>query len=248
MARPVHPVYDVDDKLERLKENGAEPLAWGVGGTDIPSSADVVLAADLAALQAEVDAAEADIATLESDLAALETRVDTAETDIDALQAADTALDGRLNAEEALSTSFDSRLDALEAETVVADLAAHIADLANPHEVKMEQVAIASFDSITGDDTLVLAQLGLMVNLENSDDDTPFTITIPENGDVAFPVGGCILFKQTDVGEFIFEGDVGVTLNSDNGKTMTNGQFTVCALIKDATNEWTLFGSLQAAP
>lgn len=252
-TRPIHPKWNDanPDRLDGFKENGEEGLAWGPVGTEIPDSDDVALAADLDALEIRVDATEAAIVALDGRVDATEADIVALDLRIDALETDGGSLDSRLDAEEALSISFDTRLDAEEAASVALDgrldtAESDIDDL----EAAVLALELLGFVDVDDDYTLELTDLRKWVNLENTDDETPFTITIPANGDVAFPVGSAILFEQVDVGAFVFEGDVGVTLNapSTDLDTMTNGQRTVCALVKKATNEWTLFGSLAEAP
>lgn len=67
---------------------------------------------------------------------------------------------------------------------------------------------------------------------------------IPANASVAFVVGTIILLEQYGAGTVTLSGAVGVTLNSNGGKVVSNGQFAVFSILKVATNTWTLSGNL----
>ncbi len=73
---------------------------------------------------------------------------------------------------------------------------------------------------------------------------SPVTLTVPANASVAFDVGDTISFEQAGTGTVTVSAAVGVTINSNGGSSVTNGQFAVATLIKTATNTWTLFGNL----
>lgn len=106
----------------------------------------------IASLDSRLGAAEADIDTLQSNVVSLDSRLDTAETDIDTLQS-------DLNTEEAA-------------------LAAHIANLSNPHAVTKTQVGLGNVDN-TSDATKNAATVTLtnktMDGASNTFSNLPFT-------------------------------------------------------------------------
>jgi len=74
---------------------------------------------------------------------------------------------------------------------------------------------------------------------------TANTLTIPPNGDVAFPVGTSIFVVQTGAGQTTITAGVGVTVNSYLGLKLV-GQWAGCTLIKRAENTWVAVGGLVA--
>jgi hypothetical protein len=67
------------------------------------------------------------------------------------------------------------------------------------------------------------------------------TITIPPN---IFPAGSQIIFKQMN-GELFFVGGSNVTIHSAGSMYKTKQQYSVCQLIYEGSNIWTLFGDLK---
>ena len=70
------------------------------------------------------------------------------------------------------------------------------------------------------------------------------TMTIPTNASVAFPIGSRIEIEQNGAGQVQILAAVGVTLNSQGGKTKILGQYATCFIIKIDTNLWTLSGNI----
>jgi hypothetical protein len=90
--------------------------------------------------------------------------------------------------------------------------------------------------------TLVLVDAGKLIT---SDNGSAVTITVPPNGDVAFPVGTRIDVLSIGVGLTTLAQGSGVTINSkDSNKSL--GQGSAASLIKLATNSWFLVGDLSA--
>jgi len=92
-------------------------------------------------------------------------------------------------------------------------------------------------------DTLVLTDAGKLITTSNG---SATTITVPENDDVAFPVGTQIDFAQIGDGQVTFSEDDNVTINSDNSKKKISVRYGGATLVKTATNTWLLVGSLAA--
>lgn len=74
---------------------------------------------------------------------------------------------------------------------------------------------------------------------------SPQTITVPANGDVAFPINTEIDFFQQGAGQVIFEAAVGVTIQAYIGLKLA-GQYAAATLKKIDTNTWVLIGNLVA--
>jgi hypothetical protein len=88
--------------------------------------------------------------------------------------------------------------------------------------------------------TLVLADAGKYVTLSNA---AAIALTIPTNASVAFPIGTTIAFEQAGAGVVTVSG-AGVTINSNGSLLSSNGQYASFAIIKTATDIWTLSGNL----
>lgn len=71
------------------------------------------------------------------------------------------------------------------------------------------------------------------------------TITVPTNATTAISVGKRIDFVQTGAGQVTFAGASGVTINATPGLKL-RAQYSVCSLIKTATDTWILVGDLSA--
>lgn len=67
-----------------------------------------------------------------------------------------------------------------------------------------------------------------------------FTITIPANGDVAFPIGSSMVIRQAGAGQILLSPASGVTLSSVINAT--RGPGSTITLIKVAANIWDVFG------
>lgn len=70
--------------------------------------------------------------------------------------------------------------------------------------------------------------------------------TVPANSTTAFPIGALITVAQRGAGKTTFVAAVGVTILSKGGNLSINGQNVGVCLWKSGTNEWFLFGDLQA--
>lgn len=105
---------------------------------------------------------------------------------------------------------------------------------------------LPSTRTITGtSDTLVLADANLGVRTTNG---SAVAVTVPPNASVAFPVGTVIPIAQDGVGAVTVTAGSGVTVNVKSTKTLVlDGQYSIAALVKTATNTWRLTGELVAA-
>lgn len=90
--------------------------------------------------------------------------------------------------------------------------------------------------------TLVLTDAGKIIECTNA---SAFTLTIPTNASVAFPIGTTIEVWQ---GGAIFQVTIaaagGVTLQSRGGLVKTNAQYSIIRLYKRATDTWCLSDDL----
>jgi len=78
------------------------------------------------------------------------------------------------------------------------------------------------------------------------DSTTTWTVTIPPNSSVAFPIGSEIDFFRMNTGSVTFVPDTGVTLNSKNGNKSIAARYSGVSLFKFDTNTWLLVGDLIA--
>ena len=90
--------------------------------------------------------------------------------------------------------------------------------------------------------TLALTDDGLFVEANSTSN---FTITVPTNAAVAFPLGTQITFIQVNTGQLTIAGDTGVTVNGTPGLKL-RAQWSGAVLIKRATDTWVLIGDLSA--
>ena len=91
--------------------------------------------------------------------------------------------------------------------------------------------------------TLVLADAGKLITSDNA---SPVTITVPPNGDVAFPIGTRIDVLSIGAGLTTLAEGAGVTINSKNSNKKLSALGSAASLIKLATNTWFLVGDLSA--
>jgi len=89
--------------------------------------------------------------------------------------------------------------------------------------------------------TLVLSDANKLVSMNNGSGNT---LTVPNNTDVAFPIGTQILVKQKGEGATTFSPGAGVTIESYLNKVVSLGQYSLFTLIKTDTNTWSLGGNL----
>ena len=89
--------------------------------------------------------------------------------------------------------------------------------------------------------TLVLTDNGRLVTLNNA---AAITLTVPLNSSVAFATGAVINIQQIGAGQVTVAGAAGVTVTGTGTKLRT--QYSAAALLKTATDSWTLIGDLSA--
>ncbi len=91
--------------------------------------------------------------------------------------------------------------------------------------------------------TLVLADAGKMVEMNVA---TANNLTVPLNSSVAFPIGTQIDVTQYGAGQTTFVATGGVTIRSTNSWLKMNAQYGAATLVKVGTDEWYLFGNINA--
>lgn len=90
--------------------------------------------------------------------------------------------------------------------------------------------------------TLTLSDDGKLIDCNNAG---AFTLTVPLNETVEFPVGTQILVRQKGAGQVTIEGDSTVVLQSAGSAASTVNQYSVARLIKVDTDTWALFGDIE---
>ena len=101
---------------------------------------------------------------------------------------------------------------------------------------------ILTFNAQTGTSyTLVLTDGGKMITSSNG---SAQTITVPPNSSVAFPVGTQIIVQNLGSANATLAQGSGVTLQSKDSNKEIDGQYASAALIKTATDTWSLIGAL----
>ena len=98
-------------------------------------------------------------------------------------------------------------------------------------------------DRKTADYTLVLTDAGKVIEINSGSSEN---VTIPPNGDVAFPLGTQIVIVRLGSGAVVIVEGSGVTTRSDGDKNKIKSQYSSCVLIKHETNEWYILGNLDS--
>lgn len=91
--------------------------------------------------------------------------------------------------------------------------------------------------------TLVLTDADKLVEMNVA---TANNLTIPLNSTVAFPIGTKIDIVQYGAGQTTFVPISGVTIRSSNSWLKMNARYGAATLTKIATDEWYLWGNLNA--
>ena len=91
--------------------------------------------------------------------------------------------------------------------------------------------------------TLVLGDANGVVDTDNG---SANTVTVPPNSSVAFPVGTQVLVVQQGGGQTTIVAGSGVNLRAKDGLKLAGGSYAGATLIKRATNDWYVIGSLEA--
>lgn len=91
--------------------------------------------------------------------------------------------------------------------------------------------------------TLTLTDRSKLVEMDVA---TANNLTIPLNSSVAFPIGTKIDVAQYGAGQTTFVATVGVTIRSANNWLKINARYGAATLTKIGTDEWYLWGNLNA--
>lgn len=92
--------------------------------------------------------------------------------------------------------------------------------------------------------TLALSDIGGYIRMTSG---AANTITVPPNASVAFSIGTTINGVQAGAGKTSIAAGSGVTVNKPTGyNAACRAQGSAWGLVKVATNEWDLFGDLEA--
>lgn len=75
---------------------------------------------------------------------------------------------------------------------------------------------------------------------------SPVSVTVPDNEDVAFPIGTSIIVRQVGAGQVSLVEDTAVTINTPETLLLRKQGSTV-TLVKVGENEWDVMGDLEAA-
>lgn len=176
------------------------------------------------------------------------------------------------NTSDAAKPVSTAQATALAAKADSSALTSHTGNTSNPHSVTKAQVGLGSVDN-TADSakpvstaaqaaldakspivrsrnaqtgttyTLVLGDAGNVVSMNNG---SANTLTVPPNSSVAFPAGTQVDLAQLGAGQTTIAAGGGVTIRSDAGKLKLSGQYVGATLLKLATDEWLLAGSIAA--
>jgi hypothetical protein len=95
--------------------------------------------------------------------------------------------------------------------------------------------------SITTNTTLALVHYGKMLRVNSS---SAVTLTVPDNGTVAFATGTEIYVVRYGTGTVTFAEGSGVTILSDTSRKNIKTQYSSASVVKLDTNEWLLTGNL----
>ena len=143
-----------------------------------------------------------------------------------------------------MASTFPATLDsfATSRSDATAMATTHAGDHNNENDAinKIEAFLVPSLNTRTGNYTLVLNDLSLVVEMNVA---TANTVTVPPAASVAYPIGATIEICQIGVGQTTITPGSGVTIRSPAGlKTRT--QWSSAVLRKRATNEWVAAGDL----
>lgn len=88
--------------------------------------------------------------------------------------------------------------------------------------------------------TPALTDIGKLVTLSNT---SPITVTLPQDSDVAFPVGSRVDFAGINTGLVTFAAGSGATANA-TPSLVTRARWSAATAVKYAANTWLVVGDL----
>jgi len=125
--------------------------------------------------------------------------------------------------------------------TAIRNLAVTTAKIAN-QSVTSEKIGPVEFLNVSSSRGLVLTDYGKTLRVNSS---SSVTLTIPDNGTVAFPTGSEIYIIRYGTGTVTIAGAVGIDIRSDTDRKSIKTQYSSASLVKLDTNEWLLTGNLS---
>jgi len=118
----------------------------------------------------------------------------------------------------------------------------YVGNAANIPTLDSTKVPTISINTQTESYTLVLTDAGKLIYIDSSID---FSLTIPTNSSVAYPIGTKIDIVQAGVGVVTVSPESGVTMNSESSKTKILARYCGASLVKTSTDTWILLGALK---
>jgi len=94
---------------------------------------------------------------------------------------------------------------------------------------------------VTDNKTLALTDNGYLQKFNSA---TDYTLTVPPESDVDFPIGTEIPVTQYNTGTVTIAEGLGVTINSLDDNLVINGRYATVTLKKMGSDEWLLVGNL----
>lgn len=131
---------------------------------------------------------------------------------------------------------------ATDTETATGTDTARAVTPANVKSAYTQKGEIEGINAQTGTTyTLVIGDKGKLVTMSNA---SANTLTVPPNSSVAFAVNSVLYIEMTGAGTTTIAEGAGVTINSKDSALDISGQYGQAALIKTATDVWSLVGAL----
>ena len=103
--------------------------------------------------------------------------------------------------------------------------------------------SVVTFNRQTASYTLALSDANKMVEMNVG---TANNLTVPLNSSISFPTGTIIDVVQYGAGQTTIVATSGVTLRSTNNWLKINARYGAVTLVKVGTDEWYVFGNLNA--
>ena len=111
------------------------------------------------------------------------------------------------------------------------------------YDLTASGATVVSFNRQTASYTLVAGDANKMVEMNVA---TANNLTVPLNSSVPFATGTIIDVVQYGAGQTTIVATGGVTIRSANNWLKINARYGAATLVKIATDEWYLFGNLNA--
>lgn len=153
-------------------------------------------------------------------------------------------VDNTSDANKPVSTAQQTAIDAKVADSITNGVTT-IAPSQNAvfDALDTKQNKLKSFNRQTSSYTLVLSDADKLVEMDVA---TANNLTIPLNSTVAYAVGTQIDISQYGAGQTTFVATSGVTIRSANNWLKINARYGAATLTKVGTDEWYLWGNLNA--